>query len=168
VAPSDQFDEFAREAARPLTPAVIKRGKRIHKAGAVRLIGELQLTFDRIAEKFGPAVAIDLFEFVLEIDRERNPRPKRRVGRPAGPSDEGQDVLLLATFNGHDPDSLLSRARAGGLLLEAGRVRLVEPGTAPRMSQGKLLHHLRKWFRATSGGQLGRRLKALKRKARRR
>jgi hypothetical protein len=146
------------------TPAITKRWKRIRDAGASAEASDLQTYFNDLCRTLGRAIAVDLFEHVLDIDRTKYWIPKQQ-GRPAEAVDDDRDKRLLATFDGSNPESLFSQARDGELVIGQEGLRLIRKGEKPRrITQDQLAQCVYKGFGLSSATALLRRLKSLRSK----
>jgi hypothetical protein len=157
--PPDEYMALAEQAAKLLTPGIIKRWRRIRDAGAGSRALDVQLYFENLCAEFGSAAAVDLFEHGLEIHWLNNP-PRKPRGKPKGQHDSVRDRLLLKIFDENDPESALSQARVGKLKLNS------EPPRRYTMHELAAVLSKHKYWGATSAEQILRRLKHLRRKRR--
>ncbi len=78
----------AEAAAGRLTPDYIKRGKRIQKAGASKMLVDARQLFDRVMRKYGIDTARDVFRQVLALApgeaKQKNTHNPESRSAPAG------------------------------------------------------------------------------------
>jgi hypothetical protein len=158
----DEYDRFAEQAAALLTPSYIKRGKRIMKLGPIgtELYRDVQSLFQKICDQCDRQVAVDMFEQIIETRP-----PKKPPGKRKGAHDQDRDMLLLGIFDKSNPQSFVSLAKQGLLTIKAGEPP--RPHTEKQFAERLVDTPAgRGQWRASSGAQILRRVKQLRKNMR--